>query len=183
MSVAWIVARQTKVCPTLPLAALSASQIARAWVETRRDRRRGRSLINRLCLRRAAAPVIAPDQISASDDQQDWPYAVEQIGNPKIQHRKSADADQQCAEQIHAPLQKELQPFVFYAKVFASAQTLRRLKGVVNRIEVETGDAHAERYFERPSEDVREHPQSRDGQEMRQRLDVLAVIGGAHSGN
>src|SRR5262249_28886109 len=77
--------------------------------------------------------------------------------------------------------QEELQPFVFQMDVFASAQTLRRLEGVVDRIEVETGAPEAERYSERRAEDVREHPQSHDCQEVRQRLDVLAVVGRAHA--
>src|SRR5215467_1327384 len=102
------------------------------------------------------AAVIAPDQIVAGDDQQDRPYIMEQIGDPEIHHRKRADADQQGAEQIHALLQEELQPFVFQMDVFASAQTLRRLEGVVDRIEVETGAPEAERYSERRAEDVRE---------------------------
>src|SRR5688572_15655794 len=123
----------------LPLAVLIASQIARARVETGHNSGWRRDTIGGLCLRRLNATIIAPDQTGAGDDQQDRPYTMKQIGDPKIQHRDRADAYQQYAEHVHALLQENLQPFVFGAEVFASAQTLRRLECVVDRIKVETG--------------------------------------------
>src|SRR5215472_19359810 len=69
------------------------------------------------------------------------------------------------------------------AQILASPHRLRRLKRVVNRIEVESGAPESEHYLKRHAEDVREHQQPHDGQEMRQRLDVLPVIGRAHSGD
>src|SRR5262249_32425208 len=126
---------------------------------------------------------ITPDEIDAHDDHENRPVPAKNVRAPKVQQRESADADQQPAEQVHSLLQKQLQPLVLSSQILAPAQTQRRLKRVVNRVEVESDAPESERDLKRHAEDVREHPQSHDGHEMRQRLDVLSVVSRAQAGN
>src|SRR5262249_6040169 len=83
---------------SLLLAVLIACEIARARIETRRNRGRRRSPITDLCLGRAIGVVITQDQIDAGDDQQYRTQSVEAIREPKVPHCKGADADEQGAE-------------------------------------------------------------------------------------